>query len=263
MDQKKIGSFIAKLRKAKQMTQEELAEKLGVNSRSVSRWETGTCMPDLSLFKPLSTELEVSVNELLSGERIEKEKYQEKFEENVVNVVSDVKKKNRLSNIIVMVLLGILVFFTVWFWGSVFCENVYFTQSYNAEKMIVMEKGPGDEITDGDLWFNTNGYSVGKFHYLITTYTDNNEKIGVIFLTQKKNIRDILNDRNRFSNDENIDLTYKEKTGGSVMFISRSNIPEHYKVYYTKTSFQKIAKANEKELMKIIKKSNLMFEKNN
>mgnify|MGYP000474663127 FL=1 len=70
MDQIKIGKFISELRKEKGMTQEQLAVKLGVTQKSVSRWETGKNMPDLSLLQLLSAELGISVSELLDGEKI-------------------------------------------------------------------------------------------------------------------------------------------------------------------------------------------------
>lgn len=72
MNQEKTGRFIAALRKEKKMTQEQLAEKLGVSNRSVSRWENGNSMPDLSLLQALSQELKVTVPELLNGERLKK-----------------------------------------------------------------------------------------------------------------------------------------------------------------------------------------------
>ena len=81
MNQEKIGNFISKLRKEKKLTQEELAEKLHISSKSISRWETGKCMPDISLLIPLSEILEVSVNELITGESIEDENFKEKTEE--------------------------------------------------------------------------------------------------------------------------------------------------------------------------------------
>ncbi len=69
MNQESVGKFMASLRKEKKLTQEQLAEMLGVNSRSVSRWENGYCMPDFSLLPMISDELEVSVAELLNGKR--------------------------------------------------------------------------------------------------------------------------------------------------------------------------------------------------
>ena len=75
MNQEKIGKFIAELRKEKKITQSELAEKLGVTDRSVSNWENGKNMPDLSLFKPLCDILSISINELMSGEKIDNKEY--------------------------------------------------------------------------------------------------------------------------------------------------------------------------------------------
>ena len=75
MNQRKIGNFIAELRKEKNMTQEQLAEKLGVSNKSISRWENGTTMPDYSLLKDICNELDTNINELMSGEKIEKENY--------------------------------------------------------------------------------------------------------------------------------------------------------------------------------------------
>lgn len=71
MNQIKIGKFIANQRKKHHLTQKELASRLGVTDRSISKWENGICMPDLSLFEPLCKELNISYNELLSGEKIE------------------------------------------------------------------------------------------------------------------------------------------------------------------------------------------------
>ena len=68
MDQEKIGRFISECRKIKHLTQEQLGEKLGVSYKSISRWENGKTMLDLSLLKPLSDELDISLNELLCGE---------------------------------------------------------------------------------------------------------------------------------------------------------------------------------------------------
>ncbi len=115
MNQEKIGKFIAECRKDKNLTQLQLAEILGVTDRSVSKWENGRCMPDLSLFKPICTELDITINELLSGERIEKELYQEKLEENIVNTIDySTKKISYNNNIFGMVLLmfGFLITLT-------------------------------------------------------------------------------------------------------------------------------------------------------
>lgn len=93
MNQQKIGKFIFKLRKEKGLTQAELAEKLGVTDRSVSNWENGKCMPDLSLFIPISKEFGITINDLMSGEIIDKKNYQEKMEYNFFNTFITLKKE--------------------------------------------------------------------------------------------------------------------------------------------------------------------------
>ena len=115
MDQQKIGMFILNLRKEKNMTQQELADKIGVTDRAVSKWENGRGMPDLSLMKPLCDELKITINELLSGERIDKKDYQEKLEENILNTIDYTNKKlNKSNNILGIILLvfGFLITLT-------------------------------------------------------------------------------------------------------------------------------------------------------
>ena len=88
MNQEKIGKFIAYLRKEKDMTQVELADKLGITDRAISKWENGRGMPDLSYIQPLCEILEISINELLNGERINDNQYQEKSEEIIVDTIT-------------------------------------------------------------------------------------------------------------------------------------------------------------------------------
>ena len=86
MEQAKVGKFIAKCRKSKNMTQAELAEKLNITDRAISKWETGKGMPDSSIMLDLCNELDISVNELLSGEVIKMENYNQKAEENLLEM---------------------------------------------------------------------------------------------------------------------------------------------------------------------------------
>ena len=130
MDQEKIGKFIAKCRKQRKMTQAELGEKLGVTEKSISNWENGRNMPDLSLFKPLCNELNITINELLSGEKIGMDKYQEKFEENIVNTIDySTKRINKYSKFISLSLIvfglfislsAIMIFPSESSWGSIY-----------------------------------------------------------------------------------------------------------------------------------------------
>ena len=82
MDQVKIGKFIAQCRNEKNITQEELGEKLGVTNKTISRWENGHYLPDIEMMQLLSKEFSISINELISGEKINDLDYKEKAEEN-------------------------------------------------------------------------------------------------------------------------------------------------------------------------------------
>ena len=86
MDQIKIGKFISECRKKQKLTQMQLAEKLNITDRAVSKWENGKSMPDSSIMLDLCNELEISVNELLSGEVINMENYNVKAEENLLEM---------------------------------------------------------------------------------------------------------------------------------------------------------------------------------
>lgn len=114
MDQVKIGKFIASLRKEKNITQQALGEKIGVSFKTILKWENGRGMPEISLIKPLSQELGVSINELLIGEKITNNDIS-KIEKNIVNTLEySSKKLNEKNNIIALVLLifGFLIVIT-------------------------------------------------------------------------------------------------------------------------------------------------------
>lgn len=130
MDTKKIGAFIAMNRKKKGYTQEQLAEKLGVTNKTISRWENGHYMPDLSLLEPLSKELDITLNELLAGKEIVKEEAMEYSEQNLIQTIDYTgnKIKNEHKKISLFIIgLGIftsLCAFTVFpsesSWSSIY-----------------------------------------------------------------------------------------------------------------------------------------------
>lgn len=130
MNQEKIGLFIAKLRKENNMTQQDLAEKLGVSDRTVGNWENGRNLPDVSLFKPLCNIFNITVNDLISGEIVDNKNYQEKLEENIINTINysnkKIEEKNKIIYII-LILLGIFISITALTifpsdssWGSIY-----------------------------------------------------------------------------------------------------------------------------------------------
>lgn len=89
MNQIRIGAFICERRRAKGWTQNQLAQKLGITDKAISKWETGKSMPDLSLFMPLCTLLDISLNELFAGECISDEKIKEKTDEVLMDVITN------------------------------------------------------------------------------------------------------------------------------------------------------------------------------
>ena len=95
MDQIKIGKFIAECRKKNKLTQMQLAEKLNITDRAISKWENGKGMPDSSIMLDLCNELKISVNELLSGEVIKMEDYRKQAEENLLKMEKEREEKDR------------------------------------------------------------------------------------------------------------------------------------------------------------------------
>lgn len=116
MDTKKIGRFIAENRKAKGMTQKELAEKLNVSDKTVSRWENGNYMPDLSMLKPLSEVLGISLNELLSGEYITQENVIEKAEASIASTLEYSHRKIEKSKTKVYLTIVACVYGMLFIW---------------------------------------------------------------------------------------------------------------------------------------------------
>ena len=109
MDLVKIGKFIADCRKKKNLTQMQLAEKLNITDRAISKWECGKAMPDSSIMLELCEVLGISVNELLTGEELEMEKYNKQVEQNLIEMVKQKEESDkRLLNIeIVLITISI------------------------------------------------------------------------------------------------------------------------------------------------------------
>lgn len=113
MNQEKIGLFIAKCRREKNMTQEDLVEKLGVSNKSISRWENGKTMMDISLFEPLCNELDISIIELLNGERINDKKKDKLYTKTLINYSNKVGSRNKqviLTILFIMSLMPMLLY---------------------------------------------------------------------------------------------------------------------------------------------------------
>lgn len=129
MDQIRIGKFIAQERKRKQMTQQQLADILGISNKTVSKWECGNGFPEISLVLPLCEELEISVNELLSAERLPDEDYKKKAEENMVDFIREKeenKKKMHLALAVGLIatISYVTLAFVVFIYGDVMAAPV-------------------------------------------------------------------------------------------------------------------------------------------
>lgn len=145
MDQEKIGKFIAERRKNNKLTQEMLAERLGVSINAVSKWERGLCLMDMSLLKPLSEILDVSVNELLAGEKITESDFKIKADENIIKVTElyDLKAIKKGTVGFTIIILFLLIYFAkndmnnlpiliIWFvYNMIYTFNKY---QYTKEK---------------------------------------------------------------------------------------------------------------------------------
>lgn len=128
MDQIKTGKFIATLRKEKELTQEQLGEKLGVTNKTISRWENGNYMPDIEMLSLLSKEFDVSINELISGERLLIEDFKKAADSNLVMALNNSAftlkekiaffKKKWLREHITTIVLCIVVWIGIMIWAA-------------------------------------------------------------------------------------------------------------------------------------------------
>lgn len=160
MDQLKIGAFIASLRKEHNLTQEALGEKLGVTNKTISRWENGNYMPDVEMLLKLSEEFTVSINELLTGERLTNEEFKKAADDNLTSALdnslftlkgkilyykSQWKRDHRLSIIACIIIWLILVLLTIKLQPvligivGVFVGLLFYLVQYN-RMMIYVEK---------------------------------------------------------------------------------------------------------------------------
>jgi len=250
MNQKKIGNFIAKKRTEKKITQSELGEQLGVTDKAVSNWENGKNMPDLSLFKPLCQALDITINELLSGEEIEDKEYQEKLEENIIDMVNKVsKKEEQKRRKMLLFILPLIVLLGYLFWHNII-ENMELKVKYDNRIMKC-------HFDDNHLIYEIKGVSI-----INTKYEEINiGKEKIYFFTSKIDLANKI--RSHWESWESMaELANEEEPKFASEFKIETNKGDKIKVYHTDKSLKKIKKATKEELKEIINKSNLMCEYN-
>lgn len=145
MNQEKIGKFIAKCRKEKNITQDELASKLNVSNRSVSRWENGKTMPDYSILKELCSILDIDVNEFIEGEKINKKDIPSHSIENLDMILKEYykmkKRKNLIRDIFIVVAgLGSIILFygvIIWVFASGFNDKYDITTDVSEYNKVI------------------------------------------------------------------------------------------------------------------------------
>lgn len=109
MDQIKIGAFIAKKRKEKNLTQEQLAQRLGVSNKSVSKWECGRCMPDYSVIELLCKELDVSIAQIFNGNDDNSSAIEDEKIQSIFNSMRQSEKLNKINKLIIIGILLIVI----------------------------------------------------------------------------------------------------------------------------------------------------------
>ena len=144
MDQVKIGRFIKAMRKEKNLTQREVAERLSISEKTVSKWETGNGLPEVSLMLPLCELMEISVNELLSGERLDEKRYFEKAEQNIMSLIEEkAEAKKKLIIAVIVVVITLLAGLTIVFLADLLEMKIWLQVLLNVIAFVVIGTGIG------------------------------------------------------------------------------------------------------------------------
>jgi len=172
MDLVKIGKYIAGKRKALGMTQKQLAEKLNMSDKSVSKWERGICLPDVSVYMELCEILGISINEFLAGEDIDAENVEKKSEDNIIQVTKDSKKKQKNLKSILAVVTTFAVIMVL-FLGTVFVHKMMQPKNY-----ITAVDRTSAEMKTAELLSGADGA------YLFNFYAKEEYKTLTIYLSE-------------------------------------------------------------------------------
>ena len=233
MDLDKIGKFIALNRKNKGLTQEQLAEKLGVTNKTVSRWETGKYMPDLSLLKPLSEELGITLNELLSGEKIEEQKIVENMEKNIINTIdySNKKVENEHKKIsIILMILGAIISISAL---TIFDKESSWCSIYSIIGIIILVMGLVREIKKFkkivEYLYNELGILIKLSNNIKTNLKSSDIIVNIDFPEEIVNKLEIPTDAIILNIPQNININLKKFAGINIKSWE-TEIPSKYKL---------------------------------
>lgn len=169
MNQDKSGKFIAKLRKEKKMTQEQLAEKMGVSINAVSKWERGLSFPDVSLYKKLCKELDINIEELINGEKDNSEEAKEKA------IISTVKEREKIKRNFKKILSLFIAIFIITFSILIYYNknlklnlvndsDFLYDEVINFIKSKEFDENPDSNYKDFNVFYSYHGFGIEKEH---------------------------------------------------------------------------------------------------
>ena len=167
MDQNKSGKFIAKLRKDKNMTQESLAEKMGVSINAVSKWERGLSFPDASLYKKLCKELDINIEELINGEKDNSEEAKEKAIISTIKETNKIKENSKrliiiLSTIFVIIVFG-LIYYNINLKVNLVNDSDYlYDEVINFIREKEFEENPDSKEKDFNVFYSYHPFGIEK-----------------------------------------------------------------------------------------------------
>lgn len=173
MDQEKIGKFIAECRKEKGLTQEGLAKKLNITKNAVSKWERGLSFPDVSLFKKICAELNISLEELINGEKDNSDNAKEKAMVLALNEKDKVKKKSftvliSISIIFIIIMLGLIYYHFNFGINLVSDSDYLYEEAINYMKKDELKNGVDSSKNDFNIFYSYYGFGIeekGDYKY--------------------------------------------------------------------------------------------------
>ena len=195
-------------------------------------------MPDYSIIQDLCSTLQININDLLSGEIVDKKDYQNKLEENIFTAISDINKKYYFIKRILITCFSILLSIFLFF---ILISNHQIILKYDKNKMFIENKNNSLVFTTKDLC-TVYGGNINQYSIISDDY-------GIIFLTSKCSCKDIF--KKSFSNGNSYRYYHIDFS---------NNFPTNYKIYYTEVAINKLKKANNEQLNEYISKSKLIYE---
>ena len=181
MDLEKIGKFITEQRTNKKLTQKELANRLNVTNKAVSKWENGRSMPDVGLFENLCSELDITLNELLSGKK------DTKRDDATISFLRYFKKKNKTLLLVSIIIITLIIFISALF--------IYFVNNYSKIKVYSINGESQNFIYSDGLFIDTNQEYFYTFGLL--EHKKNNLDLNILKVSLKSNDELLFEDQYR------------------------------------------------------------------